>query len=164
MPIILVVLFGLGKKATLLILFIFMVGSFSFAYLFSTFVDRDFSFYSPFTRFWELLVGSLVASLESKYGRLKTHKFGQIASIFGISLIAYGVLFLDKDTTHPGLLTIVPVVGVGFIILCCTEVNSVGRVLSLKPIAALGLISYSLYLWHFPIFAFYRNTYSEPVF
>lgn len=64
--------------------------------------------------------------------------------------------FFDDRTPHPSYLTLVPVIGVALIICFSSCADFVGRLLASKFLVGIGLISYSLYLWHFPIFAFWR--------
>lgn len=124
--------------------------------------SEAFNFFLPFTRFWELLVGSLLAFVELRFGRVKNHLVVQTLPIFGLFLIAHSILFFDSNTPHPSFHTLVPIVGVALIIAFCSTDDFVGKMLSLKPIVGIGLISYSLYLWHFPIFAFNRIFSSNP--
>ena len=71
-------------------------------------------------------------------------------------MIATSVIFFHKDVPHPSLLTLTPIIGAVLLIRFSNPDEWVGKVLSLKPIVSIGLISYSLYLWHFPVFAFAR--------
>ena len=76
--------------------------------------------------------------------------------MFGLFLICYSILFFDAETPHPGFSTALPVVGTALIIFFSNTRDLVGRVLSTRAFVGVGLISYSLYLWHYPIFAFAR--------
>lgn len=80
----------------------------------------------------------------------------RILPMIGLYLIAYSVLFFDGKTPHPSYHTLIPIVGVALIIGFASKDELVGRVLGSKPFVGVGLVSYSAYLWHFPIFAFYR--------
>jgi peptidoglycan/LPS O-acetylase OafA/YrhL len=111
-------------------------------------------FLSPF-RAWELLVGSLLALntvplLESRLVREATAFAGLLA--VAISLVVY-----DSETAFPGFSAAVPVLGSAAIIYAGASGDSiVGRVLSLRPLTYLGLISFSLYLWHWPVIVLAR--------
>jgi len=71
--------------------------------------------------------------------------------------IVASIIGFDKQSHHPGLLTLIPVSACALLILTTSPSNLTGKLLSLKPMVWIGLISYSLYLWHFPIFAFIRS-------
>ena len=118
--------------------------------------NSELNFFLPFSRFWELLVGSSVAFIELKYGRTKNPILTQTLPIIGLFLIAHSILFFDAKTPHPSFKTLIPILGVSLILAFCSIEDFVGKILSFKPIVGIGLISYSLYLWHFPIFAFSR--------
>lgn len=80
----------------------------------------------------------------------------------GLALVLFAVYFFDESTPHPGMLTLLPIVGVGLIIAFASPQEIVGQILSYKPITWLGLLSYSAYLWHFPVFAFARMGSAQP--
>ena len=118
--------------------------------------NSELNFFLPFSRFWELAVGSLLAYREQNY---KTSDEGigvKILPMLGLYLIIYSILFFDEKTPHPSFQTLIPIIGVSLIIWFSSKDELVGKVLSSKPLVWIGLISYSAYLWHFPIFAFYR--------
>lgn len=106
----------------------------------------------PF-RAWELLGGSLCAWIHIRFDR---KQIGW-AALVGMSLIAFSMLYFDKSTTFPGLSAAIPVVGTALVILFSGPNTLIGRVLSIPLFVGIGLISYSLYLWHQPIFAFSRH-------
>jgi len=114
------------------------------------------NFYLPMSRFWELLVGSLLAYLELMRGRVQNRITKNIFPIIGLYLISYSILFFDAKTPHPSLVTLIPIIGTALIIAFSSRGDFAGKLLSSKPFVSIGLISYSAYLWHFPIFAFSR--------
>ncbi len=77
--------------------------------------------------------------------------------MIGLYLIAYSILFFDAKTPHPSFYTLLPIVGVALIIGFASKDELVGKVLGSKPLVLVGLVSYSAYLWHFPLFAFSRR-------
>lgn len=110
----------------------------------------------PF-RAWELMVGSLCAIWLLRRGgpsTLKSH--AQLGSALGLGMIVYATFAFDGQTPFPSLYALVPVLGSALIICCATPETIVGRGLGSKGPVAIGLISYSAYLWHQPLFALAR--------
>ncbi len=116
------------------------------------------SFYVLPTRGWELLAGSILAYFEITLGyRSKNHSFNLIMPSIGLLLIGHSILFLNDEMLHPSLYTLYPIIGVCLIIWFSHKDELITRILSTRLLVGVGLISYSLYLWHYPIFAFLRN-------
>jgi peptidoglycan/LPS O-acetylase OafA/YrhL len=108
------------------------------------------AFYMPYTRAWELLLGTIMSL--GYFPRLRTAVLRNAATILGIAMICYSTLRFNSQTPFPGMHALVPCVGSALIIGAGESGSSlVSRVLSLRPIVFVGLISYSLYLWHWPI-------------
>jgi peptidoglycan/LPS O-acetylase OafA/YrhL len=118
--------------------------------------DSDLNFYLPFSRFWEIAVGSLLAYRELTQRDKREVFWAKFLPIIGLCLIVYSILFFDSTTPHPSLYTLIPIFGTAFIIGFSTRDEWIGRALGSKPLVWIGLISYSAYLWHFPIFALSR--------
>ena len=78
----------------------------------------------------------------------------QVLSLIGFGMIVYSIIAFDKTTPFPSLYALIPTIGTGLLILCAVPKTFVHRLLSLKYIVGIGLISYSAYLWHQPVFAF----------
>jgi peptidoglycan/LPS O-acetylase OafA/YrhL len=106
------------------------------------------SFYWIFPRAWELMAGSLCAY----WGRQEKND-GTLANI-GFAVLLVCIFGWSKELTHPGILTLLPVIGTCLIILYSHKGCLTYTILSHKSLVSIGLISYSLYLWHQPIFAF----------
>ena len=115
-------------------------------------VDANGAFYLLPSRWWELMLGSLIALLPRQSIPLKT-----ILSLIGIALILFALVQFDQATRFPGLRALLPCIGTGLLIVSLRSGNGLMPLFTLKPLVALGLISYSLYLWHFPIAAFARR-------
>jgi peptidoglycan/LPS O-acetylase OafA/YrhL len=119
--------------------------------------ERTF-FFSP-ARFWEIGVGSLCAFW--MHGRARTPHDG--ATLLGLALIFGSVLGFDRITPSPSLWTTLPVAGAALVIVFGSSSGLSGRVLAARPVVAIGLVSFSAYLWHQPLFAFARlRLLSEP--
>lgn len=110
------------------------------------------NFFLTPTRVWELLGGSLCAFLLHN----KTRASNDLFAAIGLLLILFAIFHFDSSTPYPSFNTLAPVGGTALIILYGSQGTWVARFLSAKPLVAIGLISYSAYLWHQPLFAFAR--------
>ena len=110
------------------------------------------NFYLAPTRIWELLIGSISAFIIQEKGVQKNNTF----AFFGLLAILLSIFLYDENTPFPSVYTLVPVLGVTMFILYGEEKTLVARFLSNKMLVGIGLISYSAYLWHQPLFAFTR--------
>jgi peptidoglycan/LPS O-acetylase OafA/YrhL len=110
------------------------------------------NFYLAPTRAWELLAGSLCAFLQVG----KEQKRNDALAGLGLGLIVFAILVFDDSTPFPSLYALAPVGGTALIILFAGKGTRTARLLSIRPLVGVGLISYSLYLWHQPLFAFAR--------
>ncbi|MCW7480639.1 acyltransferase family protein [Leptospira kanakyensis] len=118
------------------------------------------NFYLLTTRFWEIAMGSILAFLPPSALALSNLK-KQLLSLLGIGFILYSVLTFKKDIPWPSFYTLLPTIGTAFIILFATNNQTfVGKLLSSKILVSTGLISYSAYLWHQPVFAYSRYIFS----
>ena len=114
-------------------------------------------FYIIQSRLWEFLAGSLLGYyLIGKKIKNKNSILSTIATGLGLGLIIYSILFFENTTPHPSFYTFLPVFGVLLFICFSNENNLITRLLSFKPLVFIGLISFSLYLWFYTIFSFYR--------
>lgn len=113
-------------------------------------------FFLP-TRLWELLIGALCALVLLNNTPSK-NKFHDLFGLIGLLLIAGSILSFDASSRVPGITGLVPAVGTCLIILYAHKGTFVQRLLSAKYLVGIGLISYSAYLWHQPIFIFLRRS------
>jgi len=119
----------------------------------------SFNFYVLPTRGWELLAGSILAYFEIIKGhRSKNQILNLILPTIGLLLIGHSILFFNHKMFHPSFYTLSPIIGVCLIIWFSHKDELITKILSTKLFVGIGLISYSLYLWHYPIFAFARIT------
>ncbi len=117
------------------------------------------SFYFIHTRMWELLAGSIIAYFEIKKGQRSKHKtLNLLLPSIGLLLILHSIFFFEDEMIHPSLFTLSPIIGVCLIIWFTDGNEIVTKLLSTRLFVGIGLISYSLYLWHYPIFTFARIT------
>lgn len=126
----------------------------------------SFSFYMLPSRFWELIAGGLLANnLILHPQKDKDTLCNRTVPIIGLILIMSSIFFAEpglRHLHHPGFITLMPVVGTVLIIWFTNGKDFVSKVLAKRLFVGIGLISYSLYLWHYPIFAFGRIIDSQP--
>lgn len=113
------------------------------------------TFYLLPTRGWELLIGAMVALFLTRASSKGPHAH-EGGALLGLLMVLCSVLAFDKHLPFPSAYALVPTVGAALIILFATPATWVGRLLGSKPFVGIGLISYSAYLWHQPLFAFAR--------
>ena len=147
----------------------FVLGIFIFSFVLCELsTDVNFRFYFPLTRFWEIGGGILIAYAET-FGlvNLRTIPKGlrHSLSIIGLVLVISS-MFLPKTISsgHPGIITLIPVLGASLFILAMPDAVINKYLLCQKPMTFTGLISYSLYLWHWPLLSFLFITVPEPSF
>ena len=113
------------------------------------------AFYLPFARFWELMAGGILAYLHM-YRHELLCRHAELQSALGLALIAAGVATSNEASAFPGWLALLPVSGT-FLLISAGPQGSVNRLLLSHPLAvSVGLISYPLYLWHWPLLSFLR--------
>jgi peptidoglycan/LPS O-acetylase OafA/YrhL len=111
--------------------------------------SQNTAFYMPYTRAWELLLGTILSL--KMFPPMASLWLRNLATAVGAVMIAYSVLSYSSSTTFPGLSALVPCIGTALIIQAGESGSSIiGALLSWRPVVFIGLISYSLYLWHWP--------------
>lgn len=156
-PLCLMILWRLGRVRMMQVLGVLLVGSLLLAQWAS--LNRpSAAFYLLPTRGWELLIGSFTAFyLHKRHPQSQPSFLFQILGLAGLALIVYAVFRYDAFTPFPGYYALVPTVGTALIILVGSPGTLVNALLGFRPLVGIGLISYSAYLWHQPIFAFTRH-------
>ena len=155
-PIFLMLTWRLGIKWVLVLLSVVFMVSLGVAQ-WGSYNSPSATFFLLPTRGWELLVGVFAAFYLKYNTHLKSHTVNQMLSLLGFGMIAYSIIAFDKTTPFPSLYALIPTIGTGLLILCAVPKTFVHRLLSLKYIVGIGLISYSAYLWHQPLLAFARH-------
>ncbi|PTE19725.1 acyltransferase [Cereibacter changlensis JA139] len=157
-PILLILLWRFGRGVVFWILLAIAAGSLVVAEALR-WASVPVSFYLTPFRAWELLAGSLCALVLLN----RPQKGNSWLAALGLLMILVAIDKFHKWTPMPSAYGLLPVAGAALIILFATRETLVGKLLSLRPIVMIGLISYSAYLWHQPLFAFARlSSFEEP--
>jgi len=161
-PVVVMLFWSFGKNILLIIIIIIAIISLLITQILLFRHAVDANFYLIFSRAWELLFGSIIAFIPIQ--KLQTSRLArEFLGGCGLIMICYSVVFFDDKTPFPSFYTIIPVLGACLIIVFSSSVSYTGRFLSNKILVPIGLISYSLYLWHQPLFSFLRlKSIGEP--
>lgn len=122
------------------------------AFLFLVKANREFAFYMLPTRLWELSAGGILSCISVK--RIKDTFFRNLLPLFGLLLIAISYVFSRSGI---GYYVLLPVFGTMLIICFCSSEDILGKILSTKLFTFFGRLSYSLYLWHWPVIILFKN-------
>lgn len=118
------------------------------------------AFYLPFSRFWELLCGALLAYLtfhqSTRLQRFRQSPLANLGSIIGFLLIVVAICIVTKEDAFPGWWALLPELGAILMLAAGPTAVFNRRILSSRVLVWFGLISYPLYLWHWPLLAFAR--------
>lgn len=167
-PLLILVLWRFGKWRIWWMLALIGLTSLILAQWISS-ISPTFSFYMLPTRGWEILVGALAAIYlrnQTPYFHASENQNKSICeamSLLGVLLIVYAVLTFDNQTPMPGIYALIPTMGAVLLLVCATNSTFIGKALASRALVGIGLISYSLYLWHQPLLAFARYRLVEPL-
>ena len=162
-PLFLLLLARFGRlRFAIPFLLVGMILSFALS-VYGSYFYAEATFYLLPTRAWELLVGALLGITPA----LKSEGLSRLRgllSVTGLTMILLPCFVYDQHTRFPGAAALLPVIGTALIIFGGSSGNRfplVNEILALQPFVFVGLISYSLYLWHWPLLAFarYRSVY-----
>ncbi len=169
-PLILLVSFKLGRRVTLVTLLLILLASFLLNAAMVT-GKPTATFFLPVTRFWELLIGAflayisifnggvgkvLLARFAPKDRDIVEGKLAETMSWIGASLLLGGCLLIDNKRLFPGWWALLPTAGT-FLVIAAGPHTWFGRnILAARAMVAIGLISYPLYLWHWPLLSFLK--------
>jgi peptidoglycan/LPS O-acetylase OafA/YrhL len=120
------------------------------------------NFYLLPMRAWELLIGSFLAAIPAR--KEAKRWVTESLSWSGLLAILCAVAFFNRETRFPGVAAVLPVVGAAVLIWTNSDRQTlVGKLLSTRPVVFIGLISYSLYLWHWPALVFWKYLSIDPI-
>ena len=162
-PLLLFAFYRLGSRIAVFLLVVLLAGaSLAFSQWGTTTNHAAQFFYLPQSRAWELMFGAVLAL--GIVPQVDPRWLRQALGLFGLLMIAYAVTQFTPTTPFPGLWATIPCVGAMLVIHSGHERDTrTYKVLGLRPVVFLGLISYSLYLWHWPIYAFAENLVGRPL-
>ena len=134
------------------------------SFQYANFIVHDYpekAFYLLPSRAWELLAGGLMTffcrdKLVEASQRITGNYVVKAMPLLGLYLIGYSFIFVDDHAANPSFITLLPVLGTCLFILFAQKGELATDFFSLRPVVFIGLISYSLYLWHQPVFVFFR--------
>jgi peptidoglycan/LPS O-acetylase OafA/YrhL len=154
-PLVVMLAFRWGQRRWIWLVFALFILSLA-ASIWVTPVDPPAAFLLTPMRVWELMLGALLAA--GILPRIESQALREIASLAGIALIAYAIFRFSSTTPFPGSSALIPCIGAALVIYAGEQggTPTISKVLSLGPVVFLGLISYSLYLWHWPLLVFGR--------
>lgn len=155
-PVLLVLGYLFFKKKINIVILSLLFLSLLFAEFFSD-KNSNLNFYILPSRAWELLAGSALVVLESKKNFKPSKLISNIFCSLGLVLIFFSFLYFYEPIPSPNLKNTIPIIGVLLILIFINQKTLIAKFLNNNLFVGLGLISYSLYLWHYPIFAFARN-------
>jgi peptidoglycan/LPS O-acetylase OafA/YrhL len=157
-PILFFIIFKLNRKFLLVLLSLLFFLSFFSILKFNNFYN--FNFYSFSSRMWEILAGSVLAYIKLNK-KIENNKISKtLLTYVGSILVIYCLIFTGSHSefNYFDYNLVLVVFGTCLIILCIEEKSLIYKILTNKILVFIGLISYSLYLWHYPIFAFSKIT------
>jgi peptidoglycan/LPS O-acetylase OafA/YrhL len=111
-------------------------------------------FYGPLTRVWEFAVGALLSVLAARLTPMMRPWLGTVLAALGLLAVGASLWLVDGNTVWPGPLTLLPVAGTLALLAAGLVANPLSRALSMRPFVVVGDISYSWYLWHWPLIVF----------
>ena len=155
-PIFLIVLykFKIQNFKNLVIIFF----SLCFIASLTTFFFKTFSFYSISSRCFEFFAGFICMYLKNNFKKNIANFNIPFLDIAGFIILIFCFFAFDKATFHPSFLTLIPILGCILIILFSDYKRAFYKIFTSYPIQIIGLVSFSLYVWHYPIFIFVKNT------
>ncbi len=154
-PLVLLLLLTRVPRRTAFIILAVAVAASLAAFLLYSWTEPTYAFFMPHTRAWGLLLGALLAL--SVDGLNFSPRTSELLAVLGLTGIGASIFLFSETTPYPGVATTLATLSAAAIIAACSGNQPwAGRLLASTPLVFVGLISYSLYLWHWPIFSFAR--------
>lgn len=155
-PLLIILVYRRGYREKLRLIILVLTALSFAASLLLAFRFTDTGFYMLPSRAWELGIGALAAL--GSFPQVQSSKARDVLSVIGLTLIILGVALIDAEKPFPAPWALLPCVGTA-LLLAYGKTALTNGLLSAPPMRWVGAISYSLYLWHWPIISFYRLQY-----
>lgn len=145
-----------SRQVFLWMLVLVIAGSFSFGYVIFKH-DAAFAYYMLPSRAGALLLGAIVARQEllGSFSRMSVSRLRLLRALGGLMLVV-SLLIIDKSMNFPGYIAALPAVGAALLLLPARSPDGLSKLLSIRGLTFIGILSYSAYLWHWPVLAFLR--------
>lgn len=142
---------GFRSRLLIALVLTFLI-SFSYS-LWDSYASPDRAYFATNNRVWQFAAGGILASAVTLFGQIKRRELAIVLSVAGLSALIAGAMFLDPSAPYPGVGALVPTLGTVAVLAggASAVATSVGRYLTSRPIVWVGDLSYSLYLWHWPM-------------
>jgi peptidoglycan/LPS O-acetylase OafA/YrhL len=149
------VIMGLRSRLSWSIFAIALIGVSSFCLNIAFIQNHEADFYSPLTRAWELMLGASLAWFQRRDDAASPATWSaDIATIAGLILISCSALLFSQESSYPGWLALVPTIGASLTLWGGATSRIASSILSARTLVFIGLISYPVYLWHWPLLVF----------
>ncbi len=162
-PVLLMMLNPFGRRAILIGLIAIFVFSFALSQ-WGIYNHPSATFFLLPARGWELLVGVFASIYLRGHSTFTRTIHTELLSLIGLAMIILPIFVYDKSTPFPGAYALPATIGTALIILFARTGTFAERLLAAKPMVAIGLVSYSAYLWHQPVFAFFKHRFGSAYF
>jgi peptidoglycan/LPS O-acetylase OafA/YrhL len=164
-PFFIIFIFKFFKKNFIEIILTILILSLISSHIYSSY-NPSKNFYILTSRIWEFFLGAIIAIIHVSKNYLLRTRFlkNKFLPFIGIILLLFSIFFFNEQIPHPSFYTLIPLSGVALVIFCRGD-NFINKILSHKILSSIGVISYSMYLWHYIIFSLgaHANLYHDKV-
>lgn len=155
---------GQYRSRLLTVMAVICVASFAYS-MWDSYDSPDPAYFATTNRVWQFAAGGLLASVERAYGPLRRRGLAIGLAVAGLVMLIAGAIAIDPEAPYPGVSALIPTVGTAILLAggAVAVTTAVGGWLTSRPIQRLGDLSYSLYLWHWPMLVFAQEIVGRPL-